>query len=371
MAAPLKSFYGPEVVDNIGRMVVSAWPSFPRQRFMREALAGYESLELMDRGRHLARVLADHLPQDYPTALAIVLAAAEVPVPRPQQHSMASFLYLPFTEFIRMRGLDHVDESLSAMHRLTQRFTAEFCIRPFLIRHQDRALVQLREWVADPRAAVRRLVSEGTRPRLPWAPRLPAFQSDPGIALPLLESLRDDPSPDVRRSVANHLNDIGKDHPETLVAIARAWHRDAPPERQALLRHALRSLLKAGHPEVLTLLGHAPDAALVVDSPRVKPRRVPANGTVEIGYVVRNPGDVAVSVVADCRVGYVRADGTLSHKVFRLGKFLLAAGESRAVAKRLSLAPLSTRRHYPGRHPVEAQVNGKRSPIGEFLLQGD
>lgn len=368
MATSLKSMYGPEVVDCIGHMVAFAWPAFPRKRFLTQALDGFASLELMDRGRHVARALVDHLPRDYPEAVAILLAAADAPVQRPARNSLSSFLYLPFTEFVRTQGLDHPDVSLAAMHALTQRFTAEFCIRPYLVRFPDRTLAQLRRWAEDPSADVRRLVSEGTRPRLPWAPRLPAFQADPSLALPLLELLRDDPSPYVRRSVANHLNDIGKDHPERLVAIARQWIRNAPDERRALLRHALRSLLKAGHPEVLGLLGHAPDAALGVDASRVSPRRVPASGSVEIGYRVHNPGDTTVSVIADCRVGFVRADGSVSWKVFRLGRFPLAPGESREVRKHLSLAPLSTRRHYPGKHPVEAQVNGQRSPIGVFTL---
>ncbi|MBK8284562.1 MAG: hypothetical protein IPK97_06550 [Ahniella sp.] len=191
---------------------------------------------------------------------------------------------------------------------------------------------------------------------------------DPGPTLELLELLRDDESEYVRRSVANHLNDIGKDHPERLVQVAERWAIGASPNRIALLRHALRSLLKSGHSRALAVVGHAPDASIDVRNPVVTPKRVAWSARVQLGYEVVNTGATDVSVIAECRVGFVRADGSVSTKAFRMGRFDLAPGATRSVSKSLSLADLSTRRHYPGVHPVEAQVNGQRFVMGEFRL---
>lgn len=369
MAETLKSKYGPEIVTCVADMVAFVAPEFPRKRFITETMSGYDALELMDRGRRIATQLHAFLPGGFPDTMAVLLRAIDAPVKRPSKNSLSSFLYLPFTEFVARHGLDHVDMSMAAMHVLTQRFTAEFCIRPFLIHHQDATLAHLRRFVVDPSADVRRLVSEGTRPRLPWAPRLPVLQANPDIALEFLEQLKDDPSEYVRRSVANHLNDIGKDFPERLIQVTRRWAKGASSERKKLVRHALRSLLKAGDGDALAIVGHAPDVSIEVMSCTVSPKRVPADGFVMLGYTVHNTGGTPASIIADCRVGYVRADGSVSPKVFRMATFVLASGESRAVSKKLSLTPLTTRKHYPGRHPVEAQVNGQRFAMGEFDLR--
>ena len=169
---------------------------------------------------------------------------------------MAAFLYMPHLFFVARHGLDHFEDSMRAQYALTQRFTAEYSIRAFLEKHPEATLARLREWAADPSQHVRRLVSEGTRPRLPWAPRLRAFQKDPRPVLELLELLKDDPELYVRRSVANNLNDIGKDHPALLTAVAKRWLRGATPERRWIVDHALRSAVKRADAGALGALGY-------------------------------------------------------------------------------------------------------------------
>ena len=169
---------------------------------------------------------------------------------------MAAFLYMPHLFFVARHGLDHFEDSMRAQHALTQLFTAEYSIRAFLEKHPGATLARLREWTADPSHHVRRLVSEGTRPRLPWAPRLRAFQKDPRPVLELLELLKDDPELYVRRSVANNLNDIGKDHPALLTAVAKRWLRGASPERRWIVSHALRSAVKRADAGALGALGY-------------------------------------------------------------------------------------------------------------------
>jgi 3-methyladenine DNA glycosylase AlkC len=229
MAEPLKNQYGADVPRAIAAMIAAVHPHFDSVQFVREALDGYEALELMPRGKKIAHALRAHLPADYEQAVAILLASLDQPHGRNPDLSLASFLYLPHTVFVVEYGLAHFEVSMRAQHALTQRFTAEFSIRPFLVHHPEATLRQLAVWATDPSAHVRRLVSEGTRPRLPWAPRLRQFQTDPAPVLALLELLKDDPELYVRRSVANSLNDIGKDHPEVLNRTAQAWLKNATP----------------------------------------------------------------------------------------------------------------------------------------------
>ena len=368
MAEPLKNSYGSAIPKRIAAMIAAVHSAFPAKDFLRDALAGYEALELMSRGRHIAAALASHLPKDFPRAAEILVASMDAPVEPPLEGSMASFLFMPHGFFVATHGLEHFEASMAAQHAITQRFTAEFSIRPFLMRHPDRTLARLHEWTRDPSPHVRRLVSEGTRPRLPWAPRLPAFQEDPTPVLELLEALRDDPELYVRRSVANNLNDIGKDHPGRLVETCKRWMQDATAERRWIVGHALRSAVKRGDRAALAVLGFGRGATLAVESPGIAPKRSVMGGAVEIAFTVRNRGKSAQRAVVDFRIHYVKARGEASPKVFKMRTVALAPGEAVRVAKQVTLADLTTRRHYPGRHVVEALVNGAPSPVGEFLL---
>jgi 3-methyladenine DNA glycosylase AlkC len=231
MAEPLKNQFGPDVPRAIASMVAEVHPSFPAKKFTRDALAGYEPLSLTQRGWHIARALRQHLPEDFPTAVDVLVQSSSQPSGRTVGSGMGGFLFMPHCFFVAAYGLDHFEESMAAQHVLTQRFTCEFSIRPFLIKHPAETLLRLRQWATDPSEHVRRLVSEGTRPRLPWAMRLPAFQADPAPVLELLELLKDDPALYVRRSVANNLNDIGKDHPHVLAKTAKRWLKGASDER--------------------------------------------------------------------------------------------------------------------------------------------
>ncbi len=370
MAEALKDSYGMVVPQTIATMIAAVHPAFPRKAFLADAGKGYENLNLMHRGRHIAAALRAHLPPDYHQALAILLASVEHEPPRwRERHAMASFLYLPHTQFVADHGLDHFEPSMRALHQLTQSFTAEFSIRPFLEKHPDATLARLREWTTDPNEHVRRLVSEGTRPRLPWAPRLRDFQRDPRPVLDLLERLRDDPALYVRRSVANNLNDIGKDHPEVLVATAKAWLVDASAERRWIVGHALRSAVKRADAGALSALGYGGKADLAIDEIRITPKRAVIGGKLSLRFRVSNPGKRRQRALVDLRVHYVKANGSANAKVFKLTTVDLAPGEGIEVGKAISLAQMSTRRHYPGKHRVEVMINGVVSPLGDFSLR--
>lgn len=371
MAEPLVNHYGPEVPRAIAGQVSAVYPAFAADAFLAEALEGYEALPLMDRGRRIGRVLRHHLPADYREALAIVLRAAEGgPEGIAPGNPLASFLYLPYLVVVEEAGLEEFDLSMEALHRLTRRMSAEFSIRPFLERWEDDALRILRGWADDPDPAVRRLVSEGTRPRLPWGRRLRRFQEDPGLTLPLLERLRDDPDPVVRRSVANHLNDIGKDHPGVLVEVARRWMADAGPERVALLRHALRTRVKQGDPGALELLGYGGGATVAVEGVHITPDEVAKGGSVTVAFDVRSHSSSSQSLLVDFRIHFVKARGGASPKVFKMRTAEVPPGGTASFRKRVTLAELTTRKHHPGEHRVDALVNGLAFPLGSFVLRG-
>ena len=367
MAEPLKNHFGPDVPKAIACMIAAVHPDFPSQAFLRDALHGYAELGLMPRGRHIAGVLQRHLPTDYARAIAILVASCAQPNPR-QASGLASFLFMPHSLFVAEFGLDDFEPSMQAQYQLTQRFTAEFSIRPFLMRHPQATLDRLAQWALDPNEHVRRLVSEGTRPRLPWAPRLPAFQADPRPVLALLEQLKDDPALYVRRSVANNLNDIGKDNPQTLMETARRWLKNATPEREWVVRHALRWAVKRGDPEALGVLGFGQAAEVEIRNARISPSRATMGGAVTISFEIHNLKKRAQDLLVDFHVHYVKSGGGTNAKVFKIKSLQLAPRETVRLQKTLSLVEMTTRKHYAGKHVVEALVNGQPMLLGSFEL---
>lgn len=259
---PLKELMGPPLVRLIGESLAEVVPGFDERRFRREATRGLDRLELKDRAAAIARAMATQLPAAFEDLAPLLIESLGPPLERTEGNGLAPFFYLPHTELIAMLGPSSFASGMAANYEVTKRFTAEFSIRPFLVRHRAKCLRILRRWARDDDPHVRRLVSEGTRPRLPWACRLAEFQADPQLALPLLEMLKDDGERYVRRSVANHLGDIAKDHPGLAVDVCDRWlqevtRSDDPglaANRRWLVRHALRHPAKKGHARAVALV---------------------------------------------------------------------------------------------------------------------
>jgi 3-methyladenine DNA glycosylase AlkC len=366
----LKDFFDARVLARIAREIRAVLPAFPERAFLRDAARGLARLELLDRGRHVMRALRTHLPQDPERALDVLVRSLPPPLDATEGHGMEPFTYLPHVFYVAEHGQACFEASMRAQHALTQRFSAEFSIRGFLEREPERTLAVLRTWTGDASPHVRRLVSEGTRPRLPWTGRLRAFQRDPAPVLALLERLKDDPHPYVRRSVANNLNDVGKDHPALLVTTARRWLVGASPERRKLVEHALRTAVKLGDPRALRALGYAGGDAVAVTRASVTPKRPRIGDRLAVTIEVENRGRRATRAVVDLGVGFVKADGRVSVKVFKLRAVELAPHERLRLTKRISLAQQTTRTHHPGRHPVDVRINGRVVPAGAFTLDG-
>lgn len=258
---PLKHLLGPEAIDCMAHNILLVHPQFDEALFRRAALDGLEPLGILERGQHLAKTLRRHLPRKYATAMEILLASLTPPLTRTDGLGLAGLFYLPHGCFVAEYGLeakenggdDPFEISMRAQYEFTKRFSAEYSMRPFLILKQARTLSRLIEWTADPDPHVRRLCSEGTRPRLPWAKRIPAFIANPEPVFPILEALKNDQNLYVRRSVANHLGDIAKDHPEKVFEICGRWLNGASREVKWLIRHALRYPAKKGDKAALKL----------------------------------------------------------------------------------------------------------------------
>jgi len=368
MAEPLKHSFGTDVPRRIGAQIAAVSGKFDNGAFQADVLSGYDELELMPRARHIARRLRVHLPEHYPEALTILMQSIGPRPKRGESEGMASFYYGPHTFFVSEFGLDDFEISMDAQYELTQRFTAEFSIRPFLERHREATLARFKQWATDENQHVRRLVSEGSRPRLPWASRLRAFQKDPQPVIELLELLKDDPELYVRRSVANNLNDIGKDHPDVLVAVATRWLKGATDQRRWIVHHALRSAVKRTESGALAALGFGLPAKVSVRDASITPERVRIGQSATIKLSVANKVASPQRVLADLRVHFVKSNGQTSAKTFKLRTLELASKETISLQKTISLAQHTTRKHYPGTHLVELLLNGKARRLGSFEI---
>jgi 3-methyladenine DNA glycosylase AlkC len=366
MPEPLKLFFDAALIRSIASDLRRAHPAFRRERFVAACLPKLDGLELMERGWLIAEALNTHLPRPFALAVETMLASFGQELPRPEGSAMAPFRYLPFVLFVQKYGLEDFEPAMRAQYELTKRFSAEFSIRAFLERYPEKTYARLRTWAADPNVHVRRLVSEGTRPRLPWAPRLRDYQRDPRPVLALLELLKDDPELYVQRSVANNLNDIAKDHPDLAVETCRRWSVDAGAGRSFIIRHALRGLVKQGHRGALAALGVATDPKVEIRQIAFEPARIELGGAARFRLEIVNTGRKRQSLVADYAVHYVKANGTTRPKVFKLRQLSLAPGERVELGATISFKDLTTRKHYPGRHRLEARISGVAYPLTTF-----
>lgn len=353
----LKNLLNPGEVHAAAAALGRQAAGFEAERFAALATQGLEALEMKARALHICAALEATMPADFDAAAAL-LEAALAPLDDAEAAGLRGWICWPVGEFVARRGLQQPERALQTLHAMTQRFTAEFAIRPFLVAHPGRVFATLQRWTQDPSPAVRRLVSEGSRPRLPWGLQLKALIADPGPTLPLLRALQDDPDDAVRRSVANHLNDIAKDHPALLAAWLQQHLPGASPPRRALLRHASRTLIKQGDPAVLEAWGlGAPfhgTAALTV-----APSHIALGETLALSLTLRSTAAAPQRLVVDYVVHHVKADGRTTPKVFKGWALELAPGAGVTLGKRHAVRPITTRRYHAGRHAVQVRVNGR------------
>jgi 3-methyladenine DNA glycosylase AlkC len=377
MAEPFKNLLHAGLVARMAAHLKRVDPHFDHRRFAARAGVGLDALEMKARAMHIADALEATLPADFAHACDLIEAALAPPWPDdrlgsddPCRDGLEGWALWPVGEVIARSGLGNSVRALRALHAITQRFSAEFAIRPFIVHDPETVFAILQRWTRDPSAHVRRLVSEGSRPRLPWGIRLQALVADPRPTLPLLAALQDDRSDYVRRSVANHLNDIAKDHPALVVDWVRRHGKGASPERLALLRHASRTLIKAGNADMLSAWGLGArfigEAELQLGAARVR-----LGDRLPLVLTLRSSARGPQRLVVDYAVHHVKADGSRRPKVFKGWTLELAAGEVRLLQRRHPLRAVTTRRCHAGAHRVDVRINGRTLVHADFVLDLD
>ncbi len=350
MPEELKNWFDKAFYVDLASALADAHPPFDQQAFVGSATDGLDALELKQRLLRTAELCRRYLPSDYGEALDILYEVA------PRYEGQFRGMFAP--EFVGLYGLDDRKRSLEALKFLTRFSTSESAIRPFIEQDLAGTLKLMARWTKDKNHHVRRLASEGCRPRLPWSSRLDALIDDPTPVYPILDALNADPELYVRKSVANHLNDISKDNPEIMLDWVESWDRQ--DERTAwIVRHGARSLIKAGHPRSFALFGFEAKPRLAVEDLKAKPKRIKLGQTVTFSFDIASRARRDQKLAVDYAIHYVKASGRPSRKVFKLCEVVLQAGERQTIEKRQTFKDFSTRTHHPGRHVFELLINGK------------
>lgn len=351
-----KDYFDRDTAKALGRQLKGAHSQFDSAKFVRQAVKNLDDLEMMARVSQFAAAMRAGLPNDLDEALGIIERSLPPILPDCEQVT-DGYLQWPVGQFIADYGVEHFEASFSCMVALTQRFSSEFAIRPFVQRYPDEVFARLLKLTEHESPHVRRWCSEGVRTRLPWGKRLDELIANPAPIFPILEKLKDDSELYVRKSVANNLNDIAKDHPDRVVKLGARWLKKATAERKWVVRQALRTLVKAGHEGALEVLGFgAPEgvsAKLSVSEARVK-----IGDAVQLYLTLKNGAKRPQSFAVDYRVHYVKANGSASPKVFKWKEIELDAGEEIALKKKQAFKVTTIRPLYSGRHRIEVQVNG-------------
>ncbi|MGV7242136.1 DNA alkylation repair protein [Caballeronia sp. M23-90] len=341
------------------REVKAVHPSFDTRRFLKVALADLETLSLMQRLRRMTHALHATLPEDFSEALNILRVLA------PNMQQGFSTLVLP--DYVGQYGRDDFELSMDALKYFTGFGSSEFAVREFLRQDLKRALAIMKVWSRDESDHVRRLASEGSRPRLPWSFRLDAIMADPALAAPILENLRADPSLYVRKSVANHLNDVTKVHPEWVLDRLKTWPIDQA-HTAWIAKRALRSLIKDGNGRALALIGAGGTPEVKLSKFIVSPAAITLGERVTLSFELASKSDESQRLVIDYRMHYVKKSGATAAKVFKLKELTLDARQRVSIERTQNIRDFTTRVHYAGRHDVEILVNGVCMAKGYFDL---
>ena len=359
--------FNEEKVAYLSDLLAGGIPGFDGAAFRVAVMSQMPDLELKERIAHIADVMGRMLHGNFEKAAAQIRACLPPPLdPTLGDDDFGDFIIAPFGRFVEERGLDHYETSMSLLREITMRFSTEGSVRPFINRNPERSLRLFRQWATDANYHVRRLVSEGTRPTLPWSPRIVLGVADP---IPLLDVLHADPTRYVTRSVANHLNDVSKiDRVLTLLTLER-WRdqgRQEPDELAWMSRHALRTLVKRGDPSAMAFLGYSPEPAVTASLVDLTSIVTPGEA---LEFAVELSASAREAVMVDYTIEFVKMGGGTSPKVFKLKKAELAEGQTTTLEKRHRLrADATTYTLYPGTHRLTVTVNGRPMATGTFEL---
>ena len=370
---PFKNNLSAELVTCISDHLARHLPAFDRRTFETSILRELDVLELKERAQLIANRLHEVLPNDLIKRNRIIAAMLHPNEDQPgdqqsDDRGICGWGMMPLGIVVGQHGIAAFDDSLALIAQMTSRFSSEFEVRYFLLADQQRALDIIGAWVHSPDYHIRRLVSEGTRPRLPWAMQLPSLMKDPTPILPLLKALRDDETEYIRRSVANSLNDIAKDHPELVADIAEEWLVDAGKNRLRLIKHACRTLIKQGHRRTLNTLGYGEPEVALADLKIATPT-VNFGESLIFDISLVSTAKTTQNLMIDYAIHHRKANGKTSPKVFKWKYTSLKPGAKLVAERKHPLKKITTRKYYGGAHRLETLINGISLGVEEFELQ--
>lgn len=356
-----KDKYTHALIDRTGEWLHQFYPKLDRQQFRELVFAeGWGELEFKGRIRRITSALTEVLPDNYEEALHVIEQAA------PQMRGV-EYLFVP--DFIEVNGLapENYELSMKYLTLFTPYSSSEFAVRPFIERYPIETMKRMMEWTGSPNEHIRRLASEGSRPRLPWGSKLRGFITDPTPVLPILHELKQDESLYVRKSVANHLNDISKDHPELVLDLASSWYGQHE-HTDWIVRHASRSLLKKGHPKALSLFGYVEQGATHIEHLQLARDTVAIGEDLHFSFDVVNESGQSQMLRIEYEIGYMKANGKQAPKRFKCSDKTFPTGRTK-VATKQSFKVITTRKHYAGLHTLTIVVNGQPAATATFVLE--
>ncbi|MDY8138546.1 DNA alkylation repair protein [Aquimarina sp. 2201CG5-10] len=366
MAELLKNIYNDHFFKQFTEVIKKVIPDFNSSSFINTIHDGeWKNRELKQRMRHISITLKNHLPSNYSQNVKTILTLIEELKENKITESSLEFMFFP--DFIELYGLDYFDTSIPAIEEITKFTSCEFAVRPFIIKYEEKMLAQLELWSTHKNLHVRRLASEGSRPRLPWAMAIPSFKKDPQKIIPILKNLKNDTSEYVRRSVANNLNDISKDNPEVVIDIVKKWN-GSNKEINKLVKHASRTLLKEGNQEIMQLFGFGSIDRIKVHSFQILTPNIQIGEFVEFKFKISNISAVKTKIRLEYGLYYQKANGTLSKKVFKISEKDYSANSTTVIKRKQSFKIITTRKLYPGKHQVSLIINGIEGKKLDFEL---
>jgi 3-methyladenine DNA glycosylase AlkC len=362
----IKDIYNKSFYEGLSKSLEKVVPKFNAQKFMKAILSeAFYHMEWKERVQHTTKVLHDFMPNNF--AESAKLMQSIVTQLRADGFGEQGLVFMFLPDYIATYGLDDYENSIEALEFLTQFISAEFAIRPFLLKYGDKLMGDMLRMSTHENYHVRRFASEGSRPRLPWGAAIPALKKDPTLILPILENLKNDPSEYVRRSVANNLNDITKDNAAVVIAIAKKWGGQHK-QTDVIIKHACRSLLKSGHPEILSFYGLNAENLTVVDF-KIETPTINIGGEVEFSFNIKNEDSLERYIRLEYNLYYLKSNGSLSGKVFKINERHYPAGADVQIKRKQSFKLITTRKFYTGKHRLAIVVNGKEIISGNFELQ--
>ncbi len=363
MPEPLKNIYSKAFIDELTTTLKKVYPSLDANKFTKLIFnKGWAEKELKQRMRHIAEVLQQVLPEKFSSASDVIVKCIEELKKKRKGEMYFEFMFFP--DFIEVFGIEEYDTSILAFEKITQFTSAEFAVRPFLIKYPEQMQKQMHKWSTHSNAMVRRLASEGFRPRLPWAMAVPYLKKDPAVILPVLENLKQDVSETVRRSVANNLNDIAKDHPDLVLKIASDW-KGKSEEIDRVIRHGSRTLLKRGNLGALKHFGLTETKGIDVSLLKTDKKKIKIGDNLTFSFVLTVKKEAKLRI--EYGIDYVKANGKTSRKIFKLSENTFGKGEH-SLSRKQSFRELTTRKHHLGKHTIAIIVNGQQKGLVEFEL---